>query len=244
MVYVIIGMGLFFVALGFIVNVKNARYLLSGYNTMSEENRKKVDIHSLIPYLRKFHIFLGVSLAMIGLLLTWLIGDIAGGILLAVYPVVAYMFFILDSRRFSKELKHQWHWVAVSVLGVVLIFVSVLFVLALREDKLLVTEEAVILEGNYGQQIPGADIQSIALVQNIPPLATRTNGFAMGSVLKGYFKTRDGEIVKLILNSDQKPFILITLDSGEKIYYASKQMPAESIYAAIQREMPKLDFDQ
>lgn len=243
MIYVIIGMGLFFVALGFIVNVKNARYLLSGYNTMSEANRKKVDINSLIPYLRKFHIFLGVSLALIGSLLVWIAGEIAGGIFVVVYPVVAYMFLILDSRRFSKDLGHKWHLLAVAVLGGVLIFVLFLFAQALTEDKLNVTEGTVVLEGSYGQEIPAEDIESITLIPNLPPIATKANGFALGTVLKGYFKTRDGEVVKLILNSDRTPVILIKLASGEKIYYAAREIPGEEIYARMQRELPSLDFD-
>lgn len=242
MIYVIIGMGLFFVALGFIVNVKNARYLLSGYNTMTQESRKKVDIHSLIPYFRKFHIFLGVTFVLIGILLVWLAGEIAGGIFLAIYPVVAYMFFIWDSRRFSRELKQQWHWAAVVVLGVVLVVVSALFILALREDKLIVTKDAVILEGSYGQEIPAGDIASIALIRELPPIAAKTNGFALGTILKGNFRTREGDTVKLILNSDQRPCILITLASGEKIYYAAKHMPVETIYARMQHELPQLDF--
>ena len=41
MIYVIIGMSVLFVAIGFLVTERNAKYLLAGYNTMSEEERKK-----------------------------------------------------------------------------------------------------------------------------------------------------------------------------------------------------------
>jgi hypothetical protein len=44
MIYAILGTSLLFVAIGFIVDEKNAKYLLSGYNTMNEEDRQKVDI--------------------------------------------------------------------------------------------------------------------------------------------------------------------------------------------------------
>lgn len=52
MIYVLIATSLIFVALGFLVTEKNAKYLLSGYNTLSKEERKKFDfkkIHSLFP---------------------------------------------------------------------------------------------------------------------------------------------------------------------------------------------------
>ena len=58
-----------FIAIAFIVNENNAKYLLSGYNTMSEEERMKFDIKSYIPFFRNFHIFLGISLLIISLIL-------------------------------------------------------------------------------------------------------------------------------------------------------------------------------
>lgn len=50
MIYVIIGMGLLFIAIGNILTLGNAKYLLSGYNTMSDEERMKVDIEPVVTY--------------------------------------------------------------------------------------------------------------------------------------------------------------------------------------------------
>lgn len=61
MIYVITGISLLFVAIGLIVTKRNAKYLLSGYNIINEEDRKKVDSKAYIPYFRNFHIFLGIS---------------------------------------------------------------------------------------------------------------------------------------------------------------------------------------
>lgn len=240
MTYVIIGMGLFLVAIGFVVNVKNARYLLSGYNTMSEENRKKVDIDSLIAYLRKFQVFLGLSLIVFGLALIWLFGEIAGALFLAIYPIVAYMYFIWDSRKFSRGLPHRWHWVSIIILVAALVFVGVLFASGLKEDKLLVAEDAIIVEGSYGSKLATTDIRSVVLVDSIPPIVMKSNGFAVGAIRKGYFKTRDGEVVRLILNSSQVPCILITLTTGEKIYYAAADVAGADIYDQIRVAFPEV----
>lgn len=243
MIYVIIGMGLFLMALGFVINVNNARYLLSGYNTMSEENRKKVDIHNLIPYLRKFQVFLGTSLIVIGLLLVWLLGEVAGGIFLAVYPILAYVYFIWDSRKFSQGLKHTWHWVSTISLAATLVFLGFLFFQGLREDRLVVAENLLILEGTYGGEFRARDIRNVSLVDNLPPIAMKTNGFALGAIRKGRFRTRDGEIVKLVLNSNQMPCVLITLTSGEKIYYTASDVQGEAIYDQIRGALPGVAGD-
>jgi hypothetical protein len=48
-------------SLGFIVTPGNAKYLLSGYNMMSEADRAKMDIVSYVKFFNRFHIFLGIS---------------------------------------------------------------------------------------------------------------------------------------------------------------------------------------
>lgn len=91
MIYGIIGLSLLFVAIGLALTENNAKYILSGYNTMSEEDRKKVDIKAYIPFFRKFHIFLGASLLLLGSALTYLISEEAGGIFLSIYPILGYI---------------------------------------------------------------------------------------------------------------------------------------------------------
>lgn len=78
MITVFVGISLLFIAIGFIVTENNAKYVLSGYNTMNEEDRKKVDIKKYIPYFRNFHIFLGISYLVLGLTLTFFINENAG----------------------------------------------------------------------------------------------------------------------------------------------------------------------
>lgn len=97
-------MSLLFVAIGFIVTENNAKYLLSGYNMMSEEDRKKVDIQAYIPYFRRFHVFLGLSFLVFGVALNYLVHENAAGIFSVVYPILAYLYFITSSSKFSKGL--------------------------------------------------------------------------------------------------------------------------------------------
>ena len=69
MQFFILILGAFFAGIGFLIHEGNAKYLLAGYNTMGESERKKVDLSRFIPYFRRFHIFLGASFTVLGLLL-------------------------------------------------------------------------------------------------------------------------------------------------------------------------------
>lgn len=44
-----------------VVNKQNAKYLLSGYNTMSTEERKRFDIDSYLIFFKRFFIILTIT---------------------------------------------------------------------------------------------------------------------------------------------------------------------------------------
>src|SRR4051812_18849725 len=100
MLYVIVGMALTFFAIGMMLTEQNARYLLSGYNMLGKEEQNQVDIRSYIAAFRKFHIVLATSFLIINLLLIYLNSEIAGGVFLVGYPIVAYLCFIIASRKY------------------------------------------------------------------------------------------------------------------------------------------------
>ncbi|MBS9767294.1 MAG: DUF3784 domain-containing protein [Flavobacteriaceae bacterium] len=57
MLFPIVLLSVIFIAIGFIVTENNAKYLLSGYNAMSEEERKKVNIKAFVSSISKCNFF-------------------------------------------------------------------------------------------------------------------------------------------------------------------------------------------
>ena len=230
MMFTLIGMSLLFIAIGFIVNEHNAKYLLSGYNTMSEEERKKVNIKAYIQYFRRFHLFLGISFFPIGTLLTYFIDENATGVFIGIYPILAYTFFIATSFKYFNSKKNK---IGVFILLGALILIIGFLGRDLQENKMFINSETIEFQGSYGEIVPLKTIKSIELVSDKPKITLRTNGFSLGSVKKGYFKTDKGEIVKLILNGDNKPYILLTKLDGKKIYYSAKEESNEKLFEEI-----------
>ncbi|OYX83243.1 MAG: hypothetical protein B7Y83_12065 [Flavobacteriales bacterium 32-34-25] len=230
MMYTLIGMSLLFIAIGFIVTENNAKYLLAGYNTMSDEEKKNVDLKAYITYLRKFHIFLGISFFVIGTLVTYFIDENVTSIFIVAYPIVAYIYFIATSAKYFNAKKNKF---GAFILAVVLIFIVVMFVRDFKETKLILNANSIEFQGNYGEIIPFETIKSIQLVNDKPKIIRRTNGFSAGTIKKGYFKTDTDEKVKLILNAENKPYILITKLDGKKIYYSAKEESNEKLFKKI-----------
>jgi uncharacterized protein DUF3784 len=126
MITPIIILSSFFIAIAFIVNESNAKTLLSGYNTMSEEERQQFDIKSYIPFFRRFHIFLGISLLVISLILFYLVNRDWCVIFITTYPIIAYFYFIRKGIRFSKEPNKKQKTVTYIVMLVLLIVLALI----------------------------------------------------------------------------------------------------------------------
>src|SRR5690606_42083691 len=122
----------------------------------------------------------------------------------------------------------------VIVLGGILVFVIGLLGYGFKKNKLHYDSNNIEFKGSYGETMAQSEIQSIELVGGLPEITSKTNGFALGTIKKGYFKTKNGEIVKLILNSDNMPIILFTMTDGRKIYYAAKNKRSEEHTSELQ----------
>ena len=88
---------------------------------------------------------------------------------------------------------------------------------------MLIEGNQIVIEGFYGERLQFKDIDTVLLCNTKPEIAFKSNGFALGEIKKGYFKTKSGEEIKLILNSSQSPMILIVKKSGQKIIYSTKK---------------------
>lgn len=219
--YILLGVSLFFIAIGFIVTERNAKYILSGYNTMSKAEQDNVNIKSGIRYFKKFHIFLGISLFVIGTILNYFKSDWAG-IFIVVYPILAYIYLTITSAKYNQNNSKSTKFSILVLIGILIFIVFLLFD-SYRKDTLTFDVNKIEISGEYGETIDVNQIKNIELVDKIPEISYKMNGSSLGTMSKGHFKTKNGEKVKLILNnSDNVPYIFILKKNGEKIYYSSK----------------------
>ncbi len=240
MFYLLIALSGLFGAIGFLVTEKNARYLLAGYNTMPEAERAKVDLGSYLSYFKKFHLFLALSFLFTGLVLYYTAGETATGVFLAAYPILAYLYFIWSSNRLTGGQYAGTNRVAMIVLAFCLGLVLSLLMRGLSESRLLVDEQGIEITGTYGERLEPEAIESVSLSGSLPGIRMKTNGFALGKTYKGYFRTTTGEVVKLVLDSQRPPFLLITRKTGEKIYFATGEGASEAAFRAIREQFPGL----
>ncbi|NVK33009.1 MAG: DUF3784 domain-containing protein [Rhodobacteraceae bacterium] len=242
MIYVIIGLGLLFIGIGFILTVNNAKYLLSGYNTMNDEQRKNVNIHDYVRFFRKFHILLGTSLVIIGSGLQQFT-PVFAGIFITTYPILAYVYFLWKSSSFYTGSTKSTNKIAIFIMLGTLIFVIGMLTYGLQESELIIDDRQIEIEGKYGEIIKFERIDSIRLVNALPVISMKTNGFGLGTIRKGHFRTKSKEQVKLIINSEQKPLLLLTKSDGKKIFYSAKSKTNQELYAELKEHLPNKCYE-
>ncbi len=238
MYILVFGLGIFFLLLPFLLNEKTARYLLAGYNTMSEKEREAFDLKGYLKLFRKFHFFMGLSFIVLGVLLLEFVGENALGIFLGLYPILAYIWFLIKSQRFQNSASKRNKW-ALAVMLLTLLGVLFLFVYGFRENKIELIDEKLVISGMYGVELPLDKLEKLELREDLPLIDRRMNGFNSGAVKRGIFREESGAKLRLLIGGKQKQLIYIKPQSGYPIYYSAAEAPNDSIYNILQKNICK-----
>lgn len=218
-----------FVLLGFIVTPGNAKYLLSGYNMMSESDRSKIDIASYLRFFNRFHIFLGISLFG-GF---WVINRFNGNwatVFMVLYPLLAYVYMVAQGSKFYRGTSGQRSatYVVMAILVVVVLGVGSMFFISMQDSRIFLTTRGLEIKGIYGMKISRDDVKDFGVTDSLPDISSRSNGFAGGEFSKGSFRTDDGRIVKLYINKKSHPYLFIRTTEDE-IYFSSGEISATEL---------------
>jgi hypothetical protein len=124
-----------------------------------------------------------------------------------------------DTAFDSSNRSGYYILAAVILLGLVLPIVLVIS--TGKETKLEFSDSSFTIKGIYGMTIDYSKIILIDTISSLPKIKTRTNGYAFGNTLKGNFKLYDQTKVKLFVEEEIPPYILIKTD-GIDLYLSFK----------------------
>lgn len=88
------------------------------------------------------------------------------------------------------------------------------------------------ITGSYGQTIQLADIQKVELKTDLPGNLRRTNGYGLGSVIKGYCSSDMGD-VSVYIDTSRPPFIYLTTKSGTVILCDETAEKTKELYSSL-----------
>jgi len=217
------------------VSIKHFKvyWLISGYNTMSKEKKKNVNIEKLGVMMGNFCFLMALYLFVIILFLMLEIPIVS--IIAIVMFVATIIVLLIKAQKYDGNAVDENGRMKTStkiVIGVVIAFLLTVFTLVgilLAQSNVPtnfnVTQDSLVIEGMYGESIKGSDIGSVTLSDSMPEITLRTNGFALGKRLKGFFNVTGLGNVKLFLNTETKQYIFVTT-STRTIILNSEDLPS------------------
>ena len=78
-----------------------------------------------------------------------------------------------------------------------------------------VSDTALNIEGMYGLRVEYSKMKYCDTIVSLPAIKTKTNGYAFGKILRGNFRLRTGEKVKMFIDKGNPLFIHIKTVDGE-----------------------------
>ena len=202
---------LFFI-LGWAVRFKGQYMLISGFNNRSEEEQK-ILIDNGYPQ-KTGNLLIMTAVGM--LILFPLVFTSFPYIIEVQYGFMTLFLlvgFIYVSKYEIPEKRKKSYWFASIFTVLVIGFISGLFYLGYQLNELVVKEQTFEITGLYGDEWKVENIEKIELLNEMPNVSYKENGFGMSNLSKGYFYVEAyGSSLLFIRNGG--PYLLIELKDG------------------------------
>ena len=83
----------------YVVNKNNAKYLMAGYNTMSVEERKKVDLENLLIFWKKFFVILAFASTLIFIISYLIFSEAVASVIWSVCLILPWPIFLYRANK-------------------------------------------------------------------------------------------------------------------------------------------------
>ncbi|MDD4170102.1 MAG: DUF3784 domain-containing protein [Desulfotomaculaceae bacterium] len=239
--YIIIG--LFFIVMGLAVHVFKWYFLISGYNTMSKEKKANVDTEGLGRLMGLYSYINGSVFIVVGVLQAL---DLKQGLTGALaFFGISTIYLLIKAQKYDGNIYDRdgklrkgagkQLILPYGIIVVTLVSVAVLMYFSSQATKVTILEEGLKIHGMYGDVYTWENIEAVKLIEALPAIEMRTNGSAVGSNLKGHFKTKELGKVKLFVDTQKPPFIYFEADDRVVIFNMKNADETQEIMGEISR---------
>ena len=197
-----------FVSMGYFISRKKVYWLLSGFNLKSKEEQEEL-IKNGYPQAAAKGITYSGYILLGGILFYFLrlpyAVELSWGIMM-IY-LFGHLLYIskLDaekSRKANKMILIVTIILTVSIMGGV-------FFLGAQANHLTVKENTMTISGSYGVEWSLDEITQLELVDELPKILLRTNGYSTAARAKGKFRLEDLGSGLLFIHRHNPPYIFV-----------------------------------
>lgn len=196
---------------------------MSGYNTMSAEKKKNVDIESVANIMQKGLIITGATTTISSIALFWLKLPTLATIALIAPLLFGVLILIILTQKYDLNKKSKFKK------SFPIIFISLIIIIVasfiwnwLLPTKVNMSDSAIEFTGQYGVTVQYSQIDKVELLGTIPAIKMRTNGLGLGNILKGHFLLNEFGKCRLFVKLPNPPYLYIGTKNGATIIFNSE----------------------
>ena len=227
---------LLFFILGWAIRTKKAYWLISGFKNRSADERQQLIDNG---YPQKAGLWLILTAIGIVLLLPLSFTSLSftfeiqfGFILLSSLFGMIYL-----SKYETLKKRKRSYIISTSIFVITFGFIITLFLYGEQRSELILKEKSFEITGMYGDEWPYSDIKTVKLLEKMPNVTWKQNGFGTDRIAKGRFKVDGYGSSLLFIKKDQSSQVLYLELNNEKIFIngeTSKQV--KKWYGLLQKK--------
>ena len=234
MITTTIFLGLFFIAMGFIT--LKSPWMIKQWRYASEEQRKNIDIKGLQELYCKSMLYGGLGLILVGIVNYFVKGNWSiYALMIIVFAMTGYM--VARTRRYDKNPKSKKEMtIAATAMALSLFLVVGLFIGGKMENQITIDDSTLSIGGMYGFTITKENIDTIymAMMNELPKVKMRTNGYNDGQVAKGNFRLDEWGACKLFIHNAKEPVIVIKSEDKYTVLNLYDAEATKNLYDELQ----------
>ncbi|TYS64562.1 DUF3784 domain-containing protein [Sutcliffiella horikoshii] len=211
---------LVFLLIGWAIVKKEAYGLISSFHSRPKEEQEEL-LHNGYPQKTGMLLILTAFVLLILLPLIFTPFSYALEIQIGVMVIMLLGGFIYLSKFEVSQKRKKSYIISISVAVVTFGILFGVFYLGFQEAEMTLKENSFEISGVYGDQWEYEEITKVELLEEMPEVLIRTNGYGMQSISKGHFKVKGFGSSLLFINKDHSPYLLIKT-ADDTIFLNSK----------------------
>ena len=116
-----------------------------------------------------------------------------------------------DRERQQAAKARVIGWVLAGLVAAILAAIGIAIWMEIQPIEAKVSDSGLVVDGN---DYAVADIATVELVEALPTIEARTNGFAFGSTMHGWFRLAEWGKGQLFIRHGEPPYVVVRMKSG------------------------------
>ncbi len=208
--------------------------LISGFSKRPKEEQEYLKKSGFVDGVGK--LLLTIFLIYLAAYILWIFSvpySLEAGFSLLLLAVLAGTIWL---QRFEVPHKRKkMYWLTGVFSFAVIVFIAVLMYFGLSENDAAIRDDTFVVSGMYGVEWNVNEIESVKLLDELPHVLVKSNGFAIEGHLKGRFRLEDpyGGGLLFVKTKAGPPYLYVAAESDFVILNRKEAAETKMLYDAL-----------